>query len=461
MPIQTGDNKFGVAQWIVDPIAGLGTHTTIASAITSASAGDTIFIKPGTYTENLTLKVGVDLAAFEADCQTPNVTIIGNCTLTTAGTVSISGIRLQTNGAACITVSGSAASILKLSNCFINAADATAIVFSSSSASALLYFHECTADLATTGIAYFTGTSAGTVRIIGGYWQNTGLSSTASTFSAGSFFPFMVAFDHGFTISGTAVMSGQFCSFNAGVANATAITISAGSSSLNNSTFNGGTASAISVGAGATLNLDTADVSSSNANAITGLGTLRFGLITYTGSSSTNNVSTQTPFVTQPSFGSSSGQIVQQVRTRNNTKTQYTAIAAIPRDTSIPQITEGVEVLTLAITPTNASNILFLELNLTGAVDSTTNNNLEICLFQDATANALETQTFDLRAVSQEGCVYFYFSYFMVAGTTSATTFRIRLGGQNLANLTVNGVNNVALYGGTMGTIFTITEITP
>lgn len=458
MPIQTGDNKFGVAQWIVDPIAGLGTHTTIASAITSASAGDTIFIKPGTYTENLTLKVGVDLAAFEADCQTPNVTIIGNCTLTAAGTVSMSGIRLQTNGAACITVSGSAASILKLSNCFINAADATAIVFSSSSASALLYFHECTADLATTGIAYFTGTSAGTVRIIGGYWQNTGLSSTASTFSAGSFFPFMVAFDHGFTISGTAVMSGQFCSFNAGVANATAITISAGSSSMNNSTFNGGTASAISVGAGATFNVDTADVSSSNANAITGLGTLRFGLITYTGSSSTNNVSTQTPFVTQPTF---TGKIVQQVRLRNNTKTQYTAIPAIPRDTTIPQNTEGSEVMTLAITPTSATNILLLELNLTGAVDSTTNNNLEVCLFQDSGANALEVQSYDLRAVSQEGCVYFYFSYFMVAGTTSATTFRIRLGGQNLGTLTVNGVANVALYGGTMGTIWTITEITP
>jgi len=90
--ISTG--TFCEAKWVVDPTAGQGTHTTIASAITSASSGDTIFIRPGTYTENLTLKAGVNLAAFNGDQNTPNVTIIGNNTLTTAGTVSISNIRL-------------------------------------------------------------------------------------------------------------------------------------------------------------------------------------------------------------------------------------------------------------------------------------------------------------------------------------------------------------------------------
>ena len=75
---QTGDNKFGVAKWIVDSTASLGTHTTIAAALTSASSGDTIFIRPGTFTENLTLKAGVDLCAFDCDALTPNVTIDGS-----------------------------------------------------------------------------------------------------------------------------------------------------------------------------------------------------------------------------------------------------------------------------------------------------------------------------------------------------------------------------------------------
>lgn len=156
---------------------------------------------------------------------------------------------------------------------------------------------------------------------------------------------------------------------------------------------------------------------------------------------------------------SGAGIVVQQVRNFFTTKTQYTSIPAIPRDTSIPQNTEGSQVASISITPTDTNNILWIQANFTGAVDNTTNNNLEIALFQDSTADALETQTYDLRSVSQEGCVYFYFSYLMTAGTESSTTFKFRMGGQNLGTLTVNGVNNVALYGGTMGSVITVTEI--
>ena len=38
------------ANWIVDATANKGTHQTIATATASASAGDTIFIREGTYT---------------------------------------------------------------------------------------------------------------------------------------------------------------------------------------------------------------------------------------------------------------------------------------------------------------------------------------------------------------------------------------------------------------------------
>ena len=69
--------NYGPAKFIVSANVYEGTHTTIAAALTSASSGDTIFIRPGTYTENLTLKAGVNLCAYECDGQTPNVTVIG------------------------------------------------------------------------------------------------------------------------------------------------------------------------------------------------------------------------------------------------------------------------------------------------------------------------------------------------------------------------------------------------
>ena len=45
----------------VDPSGGLGFHTTITSAVSSAVPGDTIEIKPGTYTENLTVNFDITL----------------------------------------------------------------------------------------------------------------------------------------------------------------------------------------------------------------------------------------------------------------------------------------------------------------------------------------------------------------------------------------------------------------
>ena len=104
---------------IVDP-NGFGDFTTIAAALTASSSGTTIFLRPGTYTENPTLKAGVNLSAYGSDSSlngTGNVIINGTCTLSTAGSVTISGVQLQTNSANAIVVSGSVASVLNLNNC--------------------------------------------------------------------------------------------------------------------------------------------------------------------------------------------------------------------------------------------------------------------------------------------------------------------------------------------------------
>lgn len=290
---------------IVDA-TGQGDFTTVQSAINSASSGQTIFIRPGTYTENPTLKAGVDLVAFVTDSEIPNVIIKGTCSLTSAGTVGLSGIQLQTNGNFALSVTGSAASIVYLSDCYLNGVNSTVIQLTSSSSSSSIILNDCRGNLSTTGISYFSCNSSGSIRDIGGFYLNSGNSTSANTFSNGSYFPNFTAHNNPFSFSGTlSIISGFNFTISINSGNVTAFTYNSTNSSLGalyESTINTGSngGSAISIGAGATLICDFLSVSSSNTDAITGSGTLKYGLIIYTGTSSTNNVSTQTPFVTQP-----------------------------------------------------------------------------------------------------------------------------------------------------------------
>ena len=154
------------------------------------------------------------------------------------------------------------------------------------------------------------------------------------------------------------------------------------------------------------------------------------------------------------SSGSSSGAIVQIINTE--TGAVATGATTIPVDDTIPQNTEGTEFMTLAITPTDANNTLRIDVvcNLTGA-------NLTIwliaALFQDSTANALavgmaftETNTAGFTVV---------FSYYMIAGTTSSTTFKVRAGSNAGATVTFNGQGGARLFGGVLLSSITITEI--
>jgi hypothetical protein len=290
-------NNYGPAKFIVDSSAANGTHTTIAAALTSASSGDTIFIRPGTYTENLTLKAGVDLVAFNGDQSTPNVTIIGKCSFSSAGTVSIGNIRLQTNSDFVLAVTGSVASIVNLNNCYIDCTNNTGISFTSSSSSSIINLRYCIGNLGTTGIAVYTQSSTGFLNINYCTFNNSGSSTTQSTNSAGqvainySNFLCVVATSS----TGTFITGNSFIeSGGAGALNATALTTSGtGACAADKTTFASGTASAISLGSGTTINMYNCSISSSNTNAITGAGTISYNNISFIGTSYGNNVTNQ------------------------------------------------------------------------------------------------------------------------------------------------------------------------
>lgn len=289
-------NNYGPAKFIVSSSAANGTHTTIAAAITSASSGDTIFIRPGTYTENLTLKAGVNLTAFECDGSlngSGNVIIVGKCTFTAAGSVTISSIQLQTNSDFLLAVTGIAASIVNLNNCYLNCTNNTGISYTSSSASSAVNFQMCSGDITTTGIALFSASGSGSLGFIHCKITASGNSVTASTSSAGSIYAYWSEVNTPFSISsaGTVTLLWAFIS----LANATAVTTAGtGAHVIHLCWLTCGTASCVSIGAGTIVSITSSTMSSSNANVLTGAGTLTYSVIAFGGSSSGHNVTTET-----------------------------------------------------------------------------------------------------------------------------------------------------------------------
>lgn len=148
------------------------------------------------------------------------------------------------------------------------------------------------------------------------------------------------------------------------------------------------------------------------------------------------------------------GDVVQTVRTV--TGAVATGTTLIPVDDTIPQITEGDQYMTCAITPTSASNLLRVDVVFNGT-GSTTSGNVTVALFQDSTANALAavTQVFTGAGFQQN----VHLTYFMTAGTTSATTFRVRAGLAVAGTLTFNGAAGARLFGGVCASSITVTEI--
>ncbi len=276
---QTSTNKWGTAKWIVDSDSSVSTHTTIAAALTAASSGDTIFIRPGTYTENLTLKAGVNLCAYDCDAITPNVTIIGKMTATFAGTCTISGIRLQTNSDFLLVVSGSSATIVYLTNCYLGCTNNTGISFTSSSSSSQIWLLYCRGDLGTTGIAIFVSSSAGLIEFDWCRFDNSGASSTASSASAGVLAARYSLLSIPLSSTSTSYMDIRWCLINSSSTNTIALTCN-GSGNLHQIKHNdvrSGSASAISIGASGNATVTINVIQSSASSVLAGTGSLSYG----------------------------------------------------------------------------------------------------------------------------------------------------------------------------------------
>ena len=151
--------------------------------------------------------------------------------------------------------------------------------------------------------------------------------------------------------------------------------------------------------------------------------------------------------------------LVQVVKT--SLSSMSTGTTVIPADTSRPQITEGDQYLTLAITPTNTNNILYVTVNV-GMFGGNGEVDYSHCIFNSDvdSANALAVTTY-YQSHANNSCGTAHLNYHCLASAangTSATTFTMRAGG-TANTYTICGYAGAAQFGTSAIATMTISEV--
>lgn len=172
---------------------------------------------------------------------------------------------------------------------------------------------------------------------------------------------------------------------------------------------------------------------------------------------STTKVAT-TAFVTAAvaagAYTPPSGSIVQTVYA--STGSVLTGTTRLPMDDTIPQQAEGVEAITVAVTPTAAGNNLLVEAG--GFFAHSANSDITLALFRDGAADAIGAAMATPSA--SDKCQGGSVSTLVAAGGTALTTFKLRVGSDGASGtITINGRAAGRLFGGAGRTWIKVTEI--
>jgi len=173
---------------------------------------------------------------------------------------------------------------------------------------------------------------------------------------------------------------------------------------------------------------------------------------------------------------STSGKLGQLVTTTYTTAT--TISATTPHDNTIPQVGEGTQILSQAITPANASSTLVIDVEVpiyvsaVGASGVAEEVTAIVHLHKDGASNASwaavgprvkanDTDLTNIGTIVGHGVVTFRFT--VTAGGTSSQTWTVRVGKAEIVSggTGVVTVNGTATLGGVRGARITISEILP
>jgi hypothetical protein len=138
---------------------------------------------------------------------------------------------------------------------------------------------------------------------------------------------------------------------------------------------------------------------------------------------------------------------------------EYTAnsnlTAIIPLDDTIPQNTEGTEILAVTITPKFTTSRVLA--SFAGEASISVSGWACSALFRDAAASALASNANFVD--TGNGGVNTHFAYLDSPASTAAITYRIRVGPDRAATMRMNGGAAVRYFGGTIKATLILQEI--
>lgn len=131
----------------------------------------------------------------------------------------------------------------------------------------------------------------------------------------------------------------------------------------------------------------------------------------------------------------------------------------IPIDDTIPQITEGFEVMSMSMTPKMANSTLHIMAIFQGTYN-VGHSSLPIAIFRDSGPNAIGAANFGAGAATAQT---FPVIAIVSSGSTATTTIRVRAGTTDTNEITFNGgiTTGVRYFGGVANSSITVTEIAP
>ena len=174
---------------------------------------------------------------------------------------------------------------------------------------------------------------------------------------------------------------------------------------------------------------------------------------TFSGTHSGTSTGTHSgPISTSATFPA--GHVIQHVY--NQTGAVATGTTIFSEDDTIPQITEGHEFLTQAITPKQSTSTISIEVHIFYSQSTGTRSGCG--LFKDSNADALAfTSNYIGGATSMGNMQVFYAE---TSGNTTARTYRVRCGLiQSSGTFTLNGQGGARKFGGAALSTIRIMEI--
>jgi hypothetical protein len=147
------------------------------------------------------------------------------------------------------------------------------------------------------------------------------------------------------------------------------------------------------------------------------------------------------------------GMVIQYQSTQSNS---FLSVGGTtPWDDTIPQSGEGTEVFAVSITPKFTNSKLFIESRV--FFSPSAKNWCVLAFHQDSAANAIAAT--GLYSNEVNGAMPVSLGHTMTAATTSATTFKVRLGSATPVTLNVNGPSGARKLGGVMSSYVSVWEI--